>query len=200
MMKKTALALLFMAATPFAASAADGISYNYIQGGYTSIDGDGNADADGWGLDGSVAISPNFHLFAGYNSVETDFNSPFIGDFDIDQWRFGVGYNYEISQNADLLAKVAYEKFDAGRGADYDGFSVEAGIRGSMLPQLEGYALAGYERFDLDNDDRIRDDDGDFYGRLGAQYKFNQNWGIDANVKFSGDDRQWFVGPRFTFN
>jgi len=41
--------------------------------------------------------------------------------------------------------------------------------------------------------------DGDFYGRLGAQAKFNQNWGLSADVKFADNDTQWFVGPRFTW-
>ena len=42
--------------------------------------------------------------------------------------------------------------------------------------------------------------DGDAYGRLGATVKFNQNWGINADVRVvNGGDTQWFVGPRFTF-
>jgi len=103
----------------------------------------------------------------------------------------GVCYNTAISPRADLLTRIAYEKFDAGSGLDADGYSVEAGIRGAMTPNLEGYAFAGYE----DGDDF----DGDFYGRLGAQVKFNQNWGLAADVKFVEGDRQWFVGPRITW-
>ena len=63
-MKKSLLALTLLVAAPFAASAAEGVSYNYVQGGYAATNTDG-ADADGWGLDGSVAIAPNFHLFGG---------------------------------------------------------------------------------------------------------------------------------------
>ena len=76
-------------------------------------------------------------------------------------------------------------------GLDADGYSVEAGVRGALTPMLEGYALAGYE----DGDEY----EGDFYGRLGAQVKFNQNWGVAADVKFVEGDRQWFVGPRVTW-
>ena len=79
----------------------------------------------------------------------------------------------------------------AGSGANLDGYSVEAGVRSAMTPHLEGYALAGYE----DGDEY----DGDFYGRLGAQVKFNQNWGINGDVKFADGDTQWFVGPRFSW-
>ena len=154
------LATLALAASlPFAASAADGLSYNYVQGGYMTTNTDGG-DADGWALKGSAALTPNFHLF---------------GDF----------------ANQEIDGTDAYDKFDAGGGAEFDGYSVEAGVRGAMTPMLEGYALAGYE----DGDEF----DGDFYGRLGAQLKFNTNWGVAADVKVADGDTQWFVGPRLTW-
>ena len=58
-MKKSLLALTLLAAAPFAASAAEGVSYNYVEGGYTATNlSDGLPDADGWGVKGSVAIAP----------------------------------------------------------------------------------------------------------------------------------------------
>ena len=182
---KSVLALALLATAPFAASAAEGVSYNYVQGGYAATNTDG-ADADGWGLDGSVAIAPNFHIFGGYNNQEIDNSS-----VDFDQYRLGVGYNREIAARTDLVTRVAYEKFDAGSGFDYDGWSAEVGVRGSLHPNFEGYAMAGYE----DGDSY----DGEFYGRVGAHAKFNQNWGISGDVKFIDGDTQWTVGPRFTW-
>ena len=68
-LKLAALALLV--AAPFAAaSAADGVSYNYVQGGYSKINTD--TDADGWAVKGSVAVAPNFHVFGGYSDHSTD--------------------------------------------------------------------------------------------------------------------------------
>lgn len=194
-MKKSLLALALLVATPFAASAAEGVSYNYVEGGYTATNLDQNADSDGWGLNGSVAIAPNFHLFGGYNQQDFD-----RLDYGYDQWRLGVGYNHEISRKVDLVTRVAYEKFQADdfnvggvnfAGADLDGYSAEVGVRAGLTQHLEGYAMAGYE----DGSDY----DGDFYGRLGAQVKFNPNWGITGDVKFADNDTQWFVGPRFTW-
>ena len=186
-MKKSLLALTLLAAAPFAASAAEGVSYNYVEGGYTATNlSDGLPDADGWGAKGSVAIAPNFHLFGNYASQEIDNTS-----FDFDQLRLGVGYNREISPKADLVTRVAYEKFDAGRLADYTGWSAEVGVRGALARNFEGYVMAGYE--DGDNYD------GEFYGRLGAQVKFNPNWGVSGDVKFVDGDTQWFVGPRFSW-
>ncbi|GAA4857607.1 Ax21 family protein [Luteimonas vadosa] len=185
------LAMALVATAPLAATAAEGVSYNYVQGGYVATNGDG-ADADGFGVDGSFAVHPNFHVFGGYSNQEIDGT-----DFDFDQWRAGVGYNHQISPKADLLARVAYEKFDAGRDLfgdriEADGYSAEVGVRGALAQHLEGYALAGFEDYGSDVD-------GDFYGRLGANVKFNQSWSINGDVKFAGDDTQWFVGPRLSW-
>lgn len=185
-MKRSLLALTLLAALPFAATAAEGVSYSYVEGGYTQTDlADTGTDADGFSIGGSGAIAPNFHLFGNYSKQEID-DTP----FDFDQWRLGVGYNQEIAPKVDLLTRVAYEKFEADN-VDIDGYSVEAGVRGGFTPNFEGYALAGYEK--------AEDFDGDFYGRVGAQVKFNPTWGLNGEVKFADGDRQYFIGPRITF-
>ena len=184
-MKRSLLALTLMAAFPFAASAADGVSYNFIEGGYAATNTDAG-DADGFGVNGSVAIHPNFHLFAGYSNQEIEDTN-----IDFDQSRFGVGYNHQIAPAADLVTRVAYEKFDAGSGLNFDGYSAEVGVRGALAPSFEGYAMAGYEDFEQS--------DSEFYGRVGAQVKFNQNWGVSGDVKFIDGDTQYLVGPRFTW-
>ena len=183
-MKRSLLALTLLAALPFAASAAEGVSYNFVQGGYSATNGDG--DADGFGIDGSVAVHPNFHLFGGYSNQEIDDTN-----IDFDQWKFGVGYNYEIAPKADLITRIAYEKFDAGSGFELDGYSAEVGVRGALTNNFEGYAMAGYEDYEHL--------DGDFYGRVGALVKFNETWGVNGDVKFADGDTQWFVGPRVTW-
>ena len=187
-MKRSRLALATLAlaaAVPFAASAADGLSYTWVEGGYVATNTD-SGDADGWGLKGSAALNPNFHLFGEFANQDVE-----GANADFDQWRVGIGYNHQVSQHADLITRVAYDKFDAGNGLDADGYSVEAGVRGAMTPMLEGFAVAGYE----DGDEF----DGDFYGRLGAQLKLNRNWGVAADVKLADGDTQWFVGPRLTW-
>lgn len=194
-MKRSLLALTLMAALPFAASAAEGVSYTYVEGGYAATNTDAG-DADGFAIKGSGAIAPNFHVFGGYSNQEIEDT-----DIDFDQWQVGLGYNHQIAPNADLVTRVAYEKFDAGsdifgNDLEADGYSVEAGVRGALTPNFEGYAFAGYEDGDdLDGASR----DGEFYGRLGAQVKFNQTWGVNGDVKFVDGDTQWFVGPRLSW-
>jgi Ax21 family sulfation-dependent quorum factor len=193
MNKKSLLALTLMAALPFAASAAEGLSYNYVEGGYVATNTDIN-DADGWGVNGSGAISDNFHIFGGYTFQKADDQTlggvRFEG-LDVDQWRAGLGYNHPVAANTDLLARVAYENYKAEGFDRLDGYSAEVGVRTALAPSFEGYALAGYE----DGDEF----DGDFYGRVGAQVKLNQNWGVTGDVKFADGDTQYFVGPRLTF-
>ncbi|GAB3746821.1 OmpO family porin [Lysobacter olei] len=184
-MKRSLFALTLLAALPFAASAADGVSYNYVEGGYTATNTDAG-DADGWAIKGSGAVAPNFHIFGEFDKQEIENTN-----FDVDHYRVGVGYNRDITANTDLLTRVAYEKYDAGQGIDFDGYSVEAGVRSALAPNFEGYALAGYE----DGDSY----DGEFYGRVGGQVKFNQQWGVSGDVKFIDGDTQYFVGPRVSW-
>lgn len=205
-MKKSLLALSLLAALPFAASAAEGISYNFVEGGYvaTNLDNDnGDIDADGFGVNGSVALHPNFHLFGGVSGQETE-DFGFLGtrvETDVNQWRAGVGYNVEIAPKVDLIARAAYEKFEVddvtvnGQTFDInegdDGYSAEVGVRAALASNFEAHASAGYEDFGDGADD--------FYGRVGAQIKFNPTWGIAGDVKVSDGDTQYFVGPRLTW-
>lgn len=191
-MKRSAMnklaALALLAAAPLAASAADGVpskSYNFVQGGYVATNTDAG-DADGWGLNGSVAVHPNVHLFGGYANQTLENTS-----VDIDQWKIGAGYNTAITANTDFVASLAYEKYDAGSGLDFSGYSAEGGVRSALASNLEGYAMLGYE----DGGDF----EGDVYGRVGGLVKFTPNWGVTADVKFADGDTQYMVGPRLSW-
>lgn len=210
-MKRSLLApALLLAALPFAASAqsTSGLNYNYVEGGYvaTNIDNDnGDIDADGFGVNASAALSDNFHIFGGYASQDTDTFELVDGgnrvNTDANQWRLGLGYNLPIAATTDLVARAAYEKFEIddvtvdGETFDIsdadDGYSAEVGVRSAFTDNIEGHAFAGYEDFGDGADD--------FYGRVGAQVKFNPSWGLSGDVKFADGDTQWFVGPRFSW-
>ena len=190
-MKRALLALGLGAAAPFAASAADGLDYNYVQGGYVATDSKGG-DADGFALKGSVAIHPNYHLFADYSNQETD-----LGKVDVDQWRIGAGYNREIAPSTNLVARAAYERFDPQYGPTFNGYSAEVGVRSRLAPAVEGYAMAGYEDF---SKKAGFNPEGEFYGRLGAVAHINTNWGVAGEVKLAkAGAREWFIGPRLSW-
>ncbi|GHH54303.1 MULTISPECIES: OmpO family porin [Gammaproteobacteria] len=195
-MKASLLALGLIAALPFAASAADNLSYNYVEGNYTKTNAD-NGDADGWGFKGSYAFHPNWSVFGDYNKQSLDHS-----DLDVQQYRLGVGYNYTIAPSTDLVARVAYNKFNPDRSPngvkyDFDGYSAEVGLRNAFGQHFEVYALAGYEDYSKKHG---VNPDGEFYGRLGGQVKLNQNWGINGDIKMAkGGDKEWSVGPRFSW-
>ena len=195
-MKTSLLALGLLAALPFAASAADNLSYTYAEGDYIKTDADGGK-ADGWAFKGSYAFHPNWSVFGDYDNQKLD-NS----DFEVQKFRVGVGYNYSISDSTDLVARVAYNKFDPDRSDnglkfERDGYSAEAGLRNAFGEHFEVYALAGYENYGKKYG---TNPDGEFYGRLGGQVKINQNWGFNGDIKMNKDgDKEWSIGPRYSW-
>ena len=193
-MKTSLIALALAAALPFAASAAEGLSYNYAEADYAKTDVDGGK-ADGWGVKGSWAFHQNFSVFGDFNRQEIDHtNAKF------NQWRVGVGFNKEIANSTDFIARAAYQKLDLRYAdLDFNGYSAEAGIRTAFGQHAEVYALAGYEDFNKKHGLKPLDD-GQFYGRLGGQVKLNQNWGINGDIKMNRHgDKEWTVGPRFSW-
>ncbi|MFK3648145.1 diffusible signal factor-reguated Ax21 family protein [Lysobacter enzymogenes] len=212
-MKRALLALTLAAALPFAASAAEGVSYNYVEAGYAKIDAKNKfADSDGWTIAGSYAFHPNFHVFGSYSKQETDSHNYLIGgtsfrtpSADFDRFNVGVGYNHELSNRVDLVTRIAYEqnKYDfSGFSDKFKGGFVEAGVRGTLTPNWEGYAFAGYQDFDNTRSYGSLADkyDSKFYARVGTLVKFNNNWGITADAKFiDGGEKEYFIGPRYSF-
>ena len=187
-MKRILLTLAVLAALPVATASAGELSYSYVEGGYVNTQSD--IDADGVAVNGSIAVSDSFHLFGGINNQE-------LKDFDVDAdtWHFGVGFNHSLNANTDLVARVAYQEIDVDAfgvsAGSNDGYFTEVGVRSALTDNLEGHVFAGYEDFE--------GVDGEFYARLGGQYKFNEAWGVVADVKLIDGDEQYFVGPRFSF-
>lgn len=182
-MKRTLLILAAALAAPLAASAADDLSYSYIEGGYYRADVDGFDHEDGYGLRGSAALGENFHLFAGWDNLDYD-------GFDIGQQRIGVGYNTAINDKVDFVGRVSYERIDIEDFDDADGYGAEVGVRASFSPHFEGGAGVRYTNVEHNGDTSLV---------LNAQYKFNPTWGIVAEAQINNDANAVFVGPRISF-
>lgn len=189
-MNRTLLAFALAAASlPLAANASD-FSYNFIEGGYTLLDADdGGLDADGIGVNGSIALGEQFFLYGGYSSNELDGTS-----VDVDVQRIGLGWHTSIAERTDLVVAANYLRFDleqGGFGLDADGYEAEVGVRHAFGPRFEAQATVGYV------------DGGDFnsalYGKLGGEFKFNQDWSLVGTALLRDDVNEFFIGPRLNF-
>lgn len=179
-------ALTLALALPLAGGAAE-LDYTYLEGGWNQYDVDDGTDGDGWSVAGSLALGDHWHLFGSYSQAGLD-HSP----VDVDVMRLGAGWNTAVADDHDLVVRANLIELDTDfPGADSDGYEAEVGLRSAFGEHFETYAAAGY--LDIDRGD------GDLYGRLGAQYKFTDRFGLVANATFSDDAKEFFVGPRLSF-
>jgi Ax21 family sulfation-dependent quorum factor len=180
-MKRALFALALAAALPMSAQASE-LSYSFVELDYVNVDG----DADGFGLRGAYNFGDSgFYGLAGYTNVEVDNTN-----VDVDFYEIGAGYHYGLSENTDLIAELAYQNAEVS-GFDADAYRLSGGFRGNLSDSFEGLAKINY----VDGDNT----DGDFSGTLGAQYKFNETWGITGEVEFAEDSETYLLGVRASF-
>jgi Ax21 family sulfation-dependent quorum factor len=181
-MKRTLFALAIAAILPMSAQAAER-SYSFVELDYVNVD----SDADGFGLRGAVNFGDsNFYGLAGYTNVEIDNTN-----IDVDAFEIGAGYHHELTENADLIAELAYQNTEVA-SFDIDTYRLSGGLRGNLADSFEGLAKINY----VDGNDV----DGDFSGTLGGQYKFNNTWGLTGEVEFAkGGTQTYLVGVRASF-
>jgi hypothetical protein len=132
------------------ASHADVMDYSYAELGYIDADFDADAfdadvDGDGFALRGSLAVNPNFFVFAGYQDLDFDF------DVDASLLEVGGGGHWPLSDKIDIIGKLGIVKaeVDVGRfNDDDDGFLLGARVRGVVAPKFE--LEGGFDYRDLD--------------------------------------------------
>jgi hypothetical protein len=130
------------------ASQAGTMDYSYAELGYvdTQLDDDGfDVDGDGFALRGSLAVHPNFFVFAGYQDLSFDF------DVDTSLLEVGGGAHWPLSDKIDIIGKLGIVKAELDAGpfdADDDGFLFGARVRGVVAPKFE--LEGGFDYRDLD--------------------------------------------------
>jgi len=194
-MKRALLGLALAALLPVSAQAADsnGISYNYVEGGYTHADwSDGNFD--GFSLDGSIGFAEHWYGSASYRKVdENDF------DVTLDETQVNLGWHTAIQQNMDFFAELGY----VNMGVDIEDFGDESengyraglGVRALVAPNFELNGKVTYTD--------ISDLDSEFGVGVGAVWHFNQTWGLTGSYEHTRlldeDMNIWGVGVRASF-
>lgn len=181
---------------------AEGPRYTYLELGYVNIELDDpgflgeDPDGDGFAFGGSVAVADMVHLFAGYTDSELDFSTPF-GKVDVDYrtLSLGVGLNYAIASNIDLVGRLAYVNAEAkalGEKVDEDGYGISGGVRAMVTEQFELNGFVNY--VDLGSD--VGDDTS---VSIGGLYNFTDLFAVGLGGEFGSDVRVITVGVRFYF-
>lgn len=183
----TLIATLAMA--PLAAQ-AEGFSYSYLEGGYAETDFDDfDEDADGWALGGSLEITPQVFMFAGYGDLSA-------GPVDFESYNVGGGNAWSISPTADLYGTISYVKAEAeadgfGFSADDDGYGLGVGIRYRVADPFELEAAINYVDLSDSGDDTS-------FGIAGRWY-FVEQLALGLGIDFSDDAETYGVSLRWEF-
>lgn len=170
---------------PAAAFAVDrqnaNITYNFVDIEYVSVEPkDVDEDATGWGGLVTLALHPNVHALAEYQSVENS--------FELDQYRVGLGANYTVHPMFDLVGQLTFESQDFAV-ADDSGWGARAQVRAGVLPNLELNAHARYVDIGDFGDDTL-------FG-AGAIFYAAKAFGVGAEYEEGDDTTNWKVFARF---
>ena len=207
---RTLIAAAILAALPFVASANEGFSYTYVEGGWNQVQVNDDLlddpDADGGYLRGSFAIADQVFLFAGYSKASKTYRiDPVRVRFELAQPEFGIGYHQEFIGRLDFTADLAWLRLnqeanisgtgDPGLDDRFRDHTTAGratmGLRGAPSPRTELWVKAGY----LDGSNLS----GSFVGDLGGQVKFNATWGLVGEIEVIEDVTRYSVGVRASF-
>lgn len=194
-MKKPLVLAVVMAIAPCAATAGE-LDYTYAEASYARLAMDVGPGADfklgGMHLRGSALVSENVYLFGHYGLLRGGYHG---GDFDHREIHLGAGYRHPIASRIDLIAELAAWNHKVS-GASYgtaDGTAARAnmGVRGRIADRLEGTIKAGFVGGG--------DSDTAYVFVAGAQYRFNDTWGLSGEVETAKNSVRSSVGVRASF-
>lgn len=211
MRKMLVLAAALLAAAPMAASAADALSYTYVEGGWTQLqysNPGSNDKLDGGYVRGSFAIAKQVYVFGGYSQVSETYD--LSDDFgrvslkqELRQPELGIGYHMPFTERLDFTTDIAWLRINNEFTLKQDNWPDQngkvhtnagratVGLRGKPSRRTEAWLKAGY----IDGSDM----DGEWTGTLGGQVNFTRTWGLVGEVQYYDDITQYSVGVRASF-
>ncbi|HEY7671405.1 MAG TPA: hypothetical protein VIC71_04240 [Gammaproteobacteria bacterium] len=173
---------------PCVLNAAD-FDYTFVDAGLvdTEIDvGSVDVSGDGIGINGSIGVSDNLHIVAGYNDLDYDFG------ISGSTWNVGLGFNTDINDDLDFVADVTWidaEVDTAFGSASEDGYGVSGGIRAHVGEKVE--LDAGLQYVDLDESDTVLN--------VGGRYYFSDSFALNAGLSDADAGMSWMIGIRAEF-
>jgi hypothetical protein len=180
--------LLVGALLPFGAVAQD-LDYTFVELSYmdTELDaGPVDVGGDGLGLNGSLSLTDNVFLFAGYETQDYSFG------VDASSYDLGAGMHWGLSPQLDLVTDLAWvhAKVETPLGDfDDDGFGLGVGLRSRINDSFE---LQGGLRY-------IDMEDSDTFLSLGGRWHFNEALAAGFGLDINDDATGWTLGLRAGF-
>lgn len=176
------LALLISGSLAVPALAASP-AWRYAEGGYTTLDpdGNGNVEPDGVFIGGKYMLQDNIYL-------NGEFSLMGDGGYDFNTLTAGAGYRLPINGNTDAYFGANLERIDSD-GYDDTGYSLNAGLRSMLTPELEVNGELGY--YDVN--------DGDTTLKFGANYYFTPQWALGASFEFRDNADITQLSARYVF-
>ena len=217
-MKRSIFAVALLSALSVSAQASE-LSYSYVDASYTVANFDSqdvldfsvNPDLDGFRLTGSVGFAEHYYAWGSYSTVSGNvlkFSNPDYSaslDMDLNRYFIGFGAHFAISENTDFITELSYiqtdveveaeinDEFDTYKesaSTDSNGARMTVGLRGAAGDHFEWLVKANYD---------AGGDNGDFSGTFGAQYKFNETWGLIGDVEVGDEAAIYSIGVRASF-
>ena len=202
-------------------TAAEGLSYGYLEADYINLDVDQpnensilREDFDnggGWGATVSLPLSEMLFLHGAYSDTESDFtfvdNSDAIvpGNTRILKFNLGLGLALPMSDSSDLVFSAGYADID------YDDFrfgaSDDPAVSDLDEDPSDGYTADAYWRSQLSTrvetlvGARYTDIEGvDGLSFIGSVlFELTPNWGLSVNVDAGDALVTWGAGLRYSF-
>lgn len=212
-MRKILLAAALLAIAPLSASAAERVSYTYVEAGWTQLDTNddyfNDPKVDGGYIRGSFDIAPQVNVFGGWSYMSKKYKYRYGSTdanlkLELNQPELGIGYHMAMSDRVDFTADIAWVRQNVeaklsvnGVGSDSDKDHTNAGratlgVRGKPSVRTEAWLKAGY----LDGGSDFK---GTWVGNVGGQVNFTRTWGLVAEVQAYRDVTQFSVGARASF-
>ncbi len=177
---------------------AEGLSYNYLEGGYVSVEpDDSDVEFDGYRAKLSVLINEGVYVLASYSDLESDENAG-GAKATSETITAGLGFRFSLFDATDLNIEAAWLNSEVGidggafNGAetDDDGYTLGVGVRHLFFPQLEAGLKVDYTD--------VFDDD-DFVYTASALFHVIPALSIGGSYTIADDSDTWTAGLRFNF-
>lgn len=210
-------------------AAAEDLSFNYVEGGFTAgfvndVEESGTftdngafaleTDSDGGGfIGGAWQFSEKMHLFGEYSSAgqELEISDGInfaTGDFDVVRWRIGVGYAYPYSAATSFYGRITFDSIeinDVGvTGFGLDASADDDGVGGEVgmaWNATEAFRLQGHVRYTSVGE--VVAEGGDTFDS-DILFGLNGRWNFRPDMALItgyelGKITTWNLGVRFSF-